>query len=51
MIGLLTSRLEETKLIQIPTPFQSGEKEDQIGWNKLEYGKENSFPPYCKIIP
>lgn len=48
---LLTSRLEETKLIQIPTLFQPGGKKAQIGWNKLEYGKENSFPPYCKIIP
>lgn len=45
MIGQLTSRLEETKLIQIPTPFQSGGKEDEIGWKKLECGKENSFPP------
>lgn len=51
MIGLLVGRLEETKLIQILTPFQSGGKEDEIGQKKLEYGKKNSFPPHCIIIP
>lgn len=29
--------------MQLPTPFQSGANEHQIGWNKPEYGKGTPF--------